>query len=87
MSDVKADPVLDMIADSVAEVVDGGSGHWRSCSGCHETDQGQETGAYPYSQTFRCYIGAGCSECGGIGAVWDNIDYADFAESFLKDES
>jgi len=52
-------------------------GFWNSCSGCHETNEGAETGFYPYSPDFQCYIGAGCRECGGIGAVWDNADYSD----------
>ena len=52
-------------------------GFWNSCSGCHETNEGAETGFYPYSPEFQCYLGAGCRECGGIGAVWDNADYSD----------
>lgn len=55
-------------------------GFWRSCSGCHETIDGQETGWYPFSPLFKCYLGAGCRECGGLGAVWDDIDYAAMAE-------
>jgi len=47
-------------------------GYWRSCSGCHETDEGYETG--PYSEALRCHLGSGCHECGGIGAVWEQVD-------------
>lgn len=43
--------------------------YWRSCTGCHETIDGQETGNYPYSEEFRCYLGSGCAECGGLGAT------------------
>ena len=55
-------------------------GFWNSCSGCHETNEGAETGFYPYSPDFQCYLGAGCRECGGIGAVWDNADYSDIGD-------
>lgn len=44
---------------------------WRSCTGCHETREGAETGDYPYSKEFGCYVGSGCCECGGIGVVWE----------------
>ncbi|MCA0851210.1 hypothetical protein [Salipiger thiooxidans] len=51
-------------------------GCWVSCSGCHETNEGYETGHYAYSPVFKCYVGCGCSECGGLGVVWDNTDYS-----------
>jgi hypothetical protein len=44
-------------------------GYWLPCSGCHESDEGHPTG--PWSDTFRCNLGSGCHECGGIGAVWE----------------
>lgn len=44
-------------------------GFWRSCSGCHELNEGHPTG--PYSEVFRCNLGSGCRECGGIGATWE----------------
>ena len=47
-------------------------GYWRPCSGCHETNEGHATG--PYSETFRCNLGSGCHECGGIGATWEQFD-------------
>lgn len=68
----------------IAETVDGGGGFWRSCSGCHETNEGHDTG--PFSQVFRCALGLGCSECGGIGAVWDTTDYNEMAEHMLSME-
>lgn len=48
-------------------------GFWRSCSGCHELNEGQPTG--PYNPVLSCHVGIGCGECGGIGAVWDTTDY------------
>ncbi|MCC4618321.1 hypothetical protein LL972_20395 [Xanthomonas campestris pv. asclepiadis] len=57
----------------VSEQISAGNGFWRACSGCHELNEGVETG--PYSAGLRCYLGTGCVECGGIGAIWDNTDY------------
>jgi len=34
---------------------------------------GQETGDYPYSNLFKCYVGAGCHECGGLGVTWQQM--------------
>lgn len=59
----------------VAEVIAEGGGFWRTCSGCHETVDGHPVGHYPYSKVMKCDLGAGCGDCGGIGAVWDNTDY------------
>ena len=63
-------------AASIAEVIKEESLNeaacgWRSCTGCHETNEGYETGRYPYSAMFGCHVGHGCSECGGLGVVWD----------------
>ncbi len=76
--DALADPVWVSVAKDIHHVLDEGDGHWRGCSGCHELSDGAPTG--PYSDTFRCHLGLGCSECGGIGAVWDNSDYSEFTE-------
>lgn len=70
-----AAPALPIELSSVAETVAEGAGFWRSCSGCHETNEGHETGHFPYSKILKCHLGGGCSECGGIGAVWDDTDY------------
>lgn len=60
------------IAEVIKEESAGGAAcGWKSCSGCHETNEGAETGYYPYSKTFGCYVGSGCSECGGLGVVWE----------------
>lgn len=56
-------------------------GFWRSCSGCHELNEGHDTG--PYSKVFGCALGNGCSECGGLGAIWDNTDYEDMARHMM----
>lgn len=78
------------VAKKAEELVDGvkefreenpEDGFWRSCTGCHETNEGYDTG--PYSAAFGCALGMGCGECGGIGAVWDNTDYPDMVE-FMK---
>lgn len=68
------------IAANVREQVNDGDGVWRSCSGCFETEDRQNVHGYPHSQVFGCVLGSGCSECGGIGAVWDTIDYGAMAD-------
>lgn len=47
-------------------------GHWRPCTGCHESNHGST--ASPYSRSLRCHRGSGCHECGGLGAVWEQFD-------------
>lgn len=71
--------LLRWVADDISRQVGEGHGIWRSCSGCHELNEGHDTG--PYSHTFRCALGHGCSECGGIGAVWDTTDYQALADA------
>lgn len=63
---------------SVSEVLKESGGLWQACTGCHETVDGQETGHYPYNDTFQSYQGSGCHECGGIGVVWN--DYSDYEQ-------
>lgn len=73
----------------IAEVIsefDGACG-WRPCSGCHETNEGAETGLYPYSKAFGCHVGAGCSECGGLGVVWEYWDARTLAAMALEQET
>ncbi|MDN7413454.1 hypothetical protein QZM42_33555 [Burkholderia vietnamiensis] len=74
--------VVPIELSSVAETLAEGGGFWRSCSGCHETNEGHETGHYPYSKILKCHLGGGCSECGGIGAVWDDTDYEAMGRDF-----
>lgn len=73
MSKVTSEVVeLAGVAEAMREAnLGGGLGIWRSCSGCHETNEGAETGHYPYSATLGCYLGGGCHECGGLGATWE----------------
>jgi hypothetical protein len=63
----------------VRETVKDGGGFWRSCTGCHELNEGHATG--PFSKVFGCALGNGCSECGGIGAIWDDTDYEEMART------
>lgn len=53
-----------------------------SCTGCHETVDGQETGWYPFDEKAQCYVGAGCDECGHTGKrrreEWVPIDPSDY---------
>ena len=76
-------PAIPVELSGVKDAIETGDGFWRSCSGCHETNEGAETGHYPYSQILDCYLGAGCSECGGIGAVWDDTDYGAMADAMM----
>jgi len=68
------------IKRSIKEQLAEKSGFWRSCSGCTELEDGQNVHGHPYSDVFKCDIGLGCSDCGGIGAVWDNVDYSDIGK-------
>ena len=72
--------------DGIVDLVKEGAGFWRSCSGCYETEDGHPVGQYPYSEIMGCALGSGCSECGGIGAVWDNNDYTPACSSCLDDD-
>lgn len=78
-----AGEALAMELRGVAETIKEGDGFWRSCSGCHELNEGRDTG--PYSAVFQCHLGNGCSECGGIGAIWDSTDYQAMADAIARD--
>lgn len=64
--------------EEVSEITEEGLGFWKSCSGCHETNEGHPTG--PIHPVLRCSVGFGCTDCGGIGAVWDTTDYGAMCE-------
>lgn len=89
VGEVKADAVKSVAVElsSVAETLENGDGFWQSCSGCHETEDGHPVGDYPYSDILKCDLGGGCSECGGIGAVWDNTDYEAMGREFERVEA
>lgn len=76
---MKIDPIAN-IGRRVRELIKEGDGYWRSCSGCHETEDGHPVGHYDHSPALGCDLGGGCSECGGIGATWDSVDYEGYAE-------
>lgn len=74
------DAVIAGLADRIAYVIEfNGCGFWRTCTGCYESEDGYPNGHYPTSKVLGCTLGAGCSECGGIGATFDSIDYEDMA--------
>jgi hypothetical protein len=75
------------IGRNVKERLEEGDGFWRSCSGCYETEDGQNVHSYPHSNVFGCVLGGGCRECGGIGAVWDTTDYAAMGEELASELS
>jgi hypothetical protein len=71
-----AEQSLGIELQGVAEQLADNAGFWHSCSGCHNLNEGHPTGEY--SAILKCHLGMGCSECGGVGAVWDNTDYSDY---------
>lgn len=71
------DAARDIELDGVPDALAYGKGIWRTCTGCHESNEGHPTG--PYSDALKCHLGGGCFECGGIGAVWDMTDYEEMA--------
>lgn len=81
----EAVPVDLIDAQAVADAVENceGAGNWMSCSGCHELNDGYPTG--PYSPALKCHLGLGCTECGGLGAIWDTTDYAAMGDWLAKE--
>jgi hypothetical protein len=71
----------------IREIVSEGDGVWRTCSGCHESEDGHDVGLYSHSDVYGCKLGGGCSECGGIGAVWDTTDYEDMGRELSASPS
>lgn len=71
----------------VKETLEEGGGIWRECTGCYETNEGYPPqGAY-FSKVFKCYLGNGCDECGGIGAIWDTTDYEELAKFMMEEDT
>ncbi len=53
--------------------------NYATCSGCHETIDGQETGNYPFDKMRGIIIGSGCDECKEKGyLIEDNTGREDF---------
>lgn len=76
----------EILQDRIKELVEDGDGFWRACSGCQEGDDGHVSETdYPFDSTFQCQPGGGCSECGGLGVIWDNADYDQMADAMLAD--
>ncbi len=75
------------IAEAIKEGTACGKGAWATCTGCYDTEDGHPTQKYAHSDVFGCDLGCGCQECGGIGAVWDDTDYAEMAEFMARDDS
>ena len=83
------DDGVDDLADRVAgvlkeEAASGAACGWRPCTGCYESEDGYPLGDYPHSKTFGCLVGAGCSECGGLGVVWEYYSKADL-DAMVRD--
>jgi hypothetical protein len=74
--------VLPIELNGVSAALDNGKGLWRTCTGCHESNEGFPTG--PYSTVMKCHLGGGCFECGGIGAIWDTTDYEDMGNALAE---
>ena len=70
----------------IAEALEAKDGFWRSCTGCHETEDGYDVGHYSFSPVFKCKVGGGCGECGGLGVVWDSTDYEDMAKWSMEQD-
>ncbi|RZN19506.1 hypothetical protein [Bradyrhizobium sp. Leo121] len=84
---VGREDIWGLVSSSIKEQLAEGDGMWVTCSGCHEGEDGYSSGHYPHSEVFGCKLGAGCRECGGIGAIWDTTDYADMARFVLSEEA
>ena len=78
---------IDGLTRRVAEVVNEDGGCWTACSGCQESDEGHVSEKYyPYSPIFQCQPGGGCSECGGIGVIWQDGDFlASYGDALSED--
>jgi hypothetical protein len=76
----------DLNIEAIKECISEGDGLWMTCSGCHESEDGYDVGHYPHSHIFGCKLGGGCSECGGLGAVWDTTDYEDMADHLIAED-
>ena len=64
------------------------AGFWIACSGCQESDEGYlSEELWPHSKVFKVQPGSGCTECGGLGVLWDDTDYEAFGKFITGDEN
>lgn len=75
----------ELLAENVTRQLEEADGFWVSCSGCHESIDGASTS--PMDPVFKCHRGGGCSECGGIGAIWDTTDYEEMARFIIAEDA
>jgi len=77
----------DALTRRVSDVMNEDGGCWAACSGCQESDEGYVSEKYyPYSPIFHCQPGGGCSECGGIGVIWqDGAFLASYGDALSED--
>jgi len=78
---------LEIISKGIKDAIEEGGGFWRSCTGCYETNEGYPPNGAYFSKVFKCYLGNGCDECGGIGAIWDDTDYEEMAEYMMQEDT
>ena len=78
---------LEIISKGIKDAIEENGGFWRSCTGCYETNEGYPPNGAYFSKVFKCYLGNGCDECGGIGAIWDDTDYEEMAEYMMQEDT
>lgn len=70
------------------EVSNGAACGWMPCTGCYDTEDGHPTAHYRHSRVFGCDVGSGCSECGGLGVVfqyWSPEDLEDMQRDCVSE--
>lgn len=70
------------------EASNGAACGWMPCTGCYDTEDGHPTAHYRHSRVFGCDVGSGCSECGGLGVVfqyWSPEDLEDMQRDCVSE--
>lgn len=70
------------------EFSNGAACGWMPCTGCYDTEDGHPTAHYRHSRVFGCDVGSGCSECGGLGVVfqyWSPEDLEDMQRDCVSE--
>lgn len=70
------------------EASNGAACGWMPCTGCYDTEDGHPTAHYRHSRIFGCDVGSGCSECGGLGVVfqyWSPEDLEDMQRDCVSE--